>query len=209
MTLFSCKSGWPHYNQHQSLFIAASHIMKIIRSLLMLIASAVLAGCAAMNESECRVGDWYGAGLRDGQQGEQSRIAEYADACGKLGIAPILADYQAGRQQGLRSYCQPENAYRLGRRGASYGNVCAPELQRAFLREYERGYQRYSLERDIQTQENKIAEAKRERKKLEEHIAKAESAEERRKLLRQLNQLDHEQSSAYRELNRLQLQLIQ
>ena len=176
--------------------------MNSIKHMMSLLLLLGIAGCAAMNETECRVGDWYGSGLRDGQAGTPNRVAEYADSCSKLGILPVLNDYYAGHNQGLLSYCSPENGYRVGLSGASYGNVCAPELQAQFLREYQRGWRRYQIETEIRDLEYKISSAKRERKALEEKIAKAVTEDERRALLRELKQLSNDelrwQSDLYR-----------
>ncbi|WP_373974977.1 DUF2799 domain-containing protein [Chitinibacter sp. SCUT-21] len=179
--------------------------MKTMLSLL--VASVVLSGCAAMSESECKLGDWYGAGLRDGQQGEASQIAEYAKACSEYGVTAGLVSYQRGHEQGLLSYCTPENGYRVGRAGGNYGNVCAPHLQAGFLREYQRGYDFYRIERDIREQESRLERLHKERKTLEEQLIKADKEDERRKLLRQLNRVGDEQEDTYRQIKRLRSQL--
>lgn len=180
--------------------------MKAIQYLIITAASLGLLGCAAMNESECRVGDWYGTGLRDGQWGAQSRIADYAESCQKLGITPNLNEYTRGRDQGLRTYCTPDSGYRAGRAGNSYGNVCPSDLQAGFLSGYERGYARYRLERDIDQYQNQLLNYRSDRKNLEDKIAKAATEDERRKLLRDLDRLSRQQMYSQQQLDQLLFQ---
>ena len=58
---------------------------------------------------------------------------------------PDLAEYQAGREQGLREFCKPANGFRVGARGASYGGVCPTELDESFVDAWQSGRQLYVL----------------------------------------------------------------
>ena len=47
-----------------------------------------------------------------GRSGEQ--IGRHRKACAEYGITPGLDAYRAGRAEGLREFCQPNNGYRAG-----------------------------------------------------------------------------------------------
>lgn len=90
-----------------------------------LMAAAALAACASLSEEECRAGNWEAIGLADGIKGRTlSRLSQHAKACAELGIVPDRARWLAGRTEGLKTYCQPEAAYEVGRRGARLSPVC-------------------------------------------------------------------------------------
>ncbi len=87
--------------------------------------AGLVASCASLSEEACRVGDWQGIGYRDGAAGrDSSYVANHAEACGKIGIAPDLAAWKEGRVAGLRQYCTPRNAYKVGQRGSALNPVC-------------------------------------------------------------------------------------
>ncbi|WP_374357448.1 DUF2799 domain-containing protein [Chitinimonas sp.] len=155
-----------------------------MKTMVILLMLAGLGGCAAMSEAECRAGDWYGVGERDGRDGRRDQLGDYAEACQKARIIPNAAEYSRGRERGLRAYCTPENGYRVGRAGESYANVCAPELQGAFLREYQRGHDRYELKRELDDAENTVARLGREISELNDKAGKASNEDEKRKLHR-------------------------
>ncbi|MDK2126078.1 DUF2799 domain-containing protein [Parachitinimonas caeni] len=152
---------------------------------LLAVSSLLLSGCAAMSEAECRAGDWYGTGEKDGRDGRESRLGDYADACQKVNVIPNGDEYARGRERGLRAYCTPENGYRAGRDGYTYRNVCPRELQGDFLREYERGRARYELKRDIDNTERDMANWDREINLLNDKISKATTDDDRRKFRRE------------------------
>ncbi|WP_051278809.1 DUF2799 domain-containing protein [Chitinilyticum aquatile] len=178
-----------------------------MKTALLVLSALCLSGCAALTESECRVGDWYGLGLRDGQQGRTSQIAAYYEACRDLGVKPLLADYNRGRNQGLLAYCTPENGYRVGLAGDSDNAVCPAALQPAFQRAHERGRQRYLIVSEISSLEYEQDRLDRERWKLEERIARADKEDERRHLLSRLRSIQDEQRRDQRRMESLRYQL--
>ena len=100
----------------------------------------VMTGCATMSKSECNTADWRTIGYEDGSAGYSAeRMAQHRKACADHGVRLALDDYQDGRQQGLREYCQPQNAYRVGAYGGNYRGVCPADLEPAFMAAYESG----------------------------------------------------------------------
>ncbi|HNR23202.1 MAG TPA: DUF2799 domain-containing protein [Steroidobacteraceae bacterium] len=68
-----------------------------------------------MSGNECRTVDWRTIGYEDGVAGHSGdRVAQHRRACAKHGVTPDLAQYQDGRSEGLREYCQPSNGFRVG-----------------------------------------------------------------------------------------------
>jgi hypothetical protein len=107
---------------------------------------AFLPGCASMNKAECMTVDWQTIGYEDGAAGRSGdRIAQHRKACAKHGVAPDLAAYQNGREQGLREYCQPHNGYRIGESGSDYPGFCPADLAQNFEDAYRDGYELYGL----------------------------------------------------------------
>lgn len=69
----------------------------------LLVACALLAGCAQMSERECRTTDWYQRGELDGLvYGMRPRIDQYAYQCEKFGVQPDEKRYLAGWLDGDR-----------------------------------------------------------------------------------------------------------
>jgi hypothetical protein len=83
----------------------------------LLLASALLSGCAAMSDAECRGANWYALGERDALiYGQRPQIDQYAYQCSRYGVQPPEADYMAGWIVGDR-----ERAIRM-----SGSECCAP-----------------------------------------------------------------------------------
>jgi hypothetical protein len=127
-------------------------------------ALALLASCASLSEGECVAGDWHGIGFRDGAAGRpETHIARHAEACAGVGVQPDAVAWRAGREEGLRLYCTPENVYEAGRRGEELRDVC-PWGDRAELeRANERGLRYWRVGQEI-------AELERERSQLNRDI---------------------------------------
>lgn len=101
---------------------------KILRKLLFLWVPvlALLAGCASMSESECRVADWGRVGFSDGANGvPHSRLDKYTEDCEKAGVQPLADAYQQGWNMGIVRFCTPVNGWRAGVSGAQFSaQVC-------------------------------------------------------------------------------------
>ena len=57
---------------------------------------ALLAGCASLNETQCRSTDWYQQGEQDGLMGNRPKIDLYAHQCAGYQVQPAEKDYMAG-----------------------------------------------------------------------------------------------------------------
>jgi hypothetical protein len=120
-------------------------------------AMAALTGCSSMSEKECLSTDWRTVGYEDGVNGYSGdRIGRYRNMCSEHGVTPSLAEYQAGRNQGLQEFCKPANGFRVGAHGASYGGVCPAELDQSFVDAYQSGHQLYVLRSRVSSTQNEI-----------------------------------------------------
>jgi hypothetical protein len=122
-----------------------------------LAAMAALSGCSSMSEKECLSTDWRTVGYEDGVNGYAGdRIGRYRKACSEHGVAPNLAEYQTGRDQGLVEFCKPANGFRVGAHGASYGGVCPADLDPPFVDAYQSGRHLWVLRGRVSSTANEI-----------------------------------------------------
>ena len=91
---------------------------------LLLLCSLTLAGCESMTVSQCQVADWGRVGFNDAAAGvRETRIADYNEDCGKVGIQPNQRAYRQGWDAGIGRYCTAANGWREGTLGNSYKAV--------------------------------------------------------------------------------------
>jgi hypothetical protein len=122
-----------------------------------------LAGCASMSKDECRVVDWRTVGYEDGAAGRASdTIGRYRKACASAGVTLDLDAYRAGRAEGLREYCQPQNGFRAGANGAYYGGFCPSDLAAAFTEAYESGLELHARRHRLDEASAQLAQARSE-----------------------------------------------
>jgi hypothetical protein len=130
------------------------------RGLIILAGLLFLAGCATLNKEECLSGDWRGLGMKDGVNGELSvRIEEHRKACADHGIRPDEKLYMAGRAEGLREYCQIDNAFQSGLKGRQYQGVCPLDIHTLFLRYNNAAYAVFKTRQEIKNKHNSISAA--------------------------------------------------
>ena len=142
-------------------------------------------GCATLSRDDCLMGDWYEVGVQDGAAGyAPDRLAQHREACAEYRIRPDREAYQAGWDDGIGIYCTPERGYQEGRRGASYGQVCPPPLEWAFLQGYRNGQQLYQQERRLRELEQEQERNKKEIRKRDEERRKADEQERNKKEIR-------------------------
>lgn len=130
-----------------------------------------MTGCASMNRSECVAVDWKTIGYEDGAAGRAGeRISEHRKACAKYGVTPDLDLYQAGRRQGLREYCRPQNGYSVGVDGGSYNGICPVDMEAAFVSAFESGRQLFTLQSRVWTAASHLDSAHQELNHVEHDI---------------------------------------
>jgi uncharacterized small protein (DUF1192 family) len=138
-----------------------------------LLATVLVAGCASstLSKDECRTVDWRTIGYEDGVAGRSGeQIGRHRQACAEYGVTPDLDAYRAGRAEGLREFCQPNNGYRAGASGQVYYDSCPPELAPAFLAAYDEGRELYVRERRVTDADAAIAARRYEIARLEDSL---------------------------------------
>ncbi|MFQ5564568.1 MAG: DUF2799 domain-containing protein, partial [Parvularculaceae bacterium] len=94
----------------------------------------------------------------------------------KIGAAPDMAEYLAGREEGLRQYCNPSNGYRIGAAGSHYYGVCTGPEGDDFAAAYEAGRHLYTLQAAVDKASEAIYQAQNDLKAVKHDIAHAEQA---------------------------------
>src|SRR6266436_8898394 len=119
----------------------------------------VLAGCASLNKNQCLNADWYAIGLEDGAVGRPlERLGDHRRACADYNVAPQTERYLAGRNEGLKTFCNYARGYSNGRAGYAYVPVCAAES--GFSAGYQRGRELHDLTQRLTEVRNQIARSK-------------------------------------------------
>jgi hypothetical protein len=114
--------------------------MRRARALTVLLAAAGLCACASLSEKQCRSGDWTSIGRDDGAHGlAANEFDKHREACKPYGKEPDAKAYEAGRAQGLKTYCTQAGAYVSARRGLGYNGVCANRSEGLFLEAFRAG----------------------------------------------------------------------
>lgn len=116
-------------------------------------ATLFLVSCASLSESECQSGNWQAIGYRDGSVGRlPTYFAKHANACSQYGIATNQYQqnlWEQGRQQGLKQYCTPQNAYRIGQSGKQLAPVCLSHQQSSLYNAHRQGIAYHELNAEI------------------------------------------------------------
>jgi len=190
-----------------------SRIIRNPATMLVVTLLVLLQGCATLDKDECRVADWRLIGYQDGVLGKpSSSIGKYREDCAKHAVVPDLDAWQAGREQGLLEYCEPANAFRLGRSGHGYPTVCPDPATGAFRAAYEDGRAIYLARSEvkdtharIQRHEHEIAELREEkRNKLADLIQNGLQKQQRIMLLYEIHEIDEEIDDLVAEIGRLE-----
>jgi hypothetical protein len=184
---------------------------KMIRLLFLTLSLLFISSCATLSEKDCKNGNWKAIGLRDGSNGlPKSRLEAHQKACSDYGVTIDSSLYFAGRTEGLKRYCQPENGYRMGETGKHYHNVCT---SKKFYENYRLGKKVYGLKQEsykldrkiveLESQINDLSLTKDERLRLEGemranqsrlnslniNLARTQDQAERLRILEEINQL--------------------
>lgn len=135
------------------------------------LAIAVLSGCASMSSEECANSDWVAIGYEDGSRGYTTdKFGSRRKACAKHGVTADFQAYQEGREEGLVEFCQPSRGYNLGVNGGTYYGVCDVAMEEEFLDAYRVGSQLHSLRSNVNNASSRIYSKEAELKRTKEKI---------------------------------------
>jgi hypothetical protein len=117
---------------------------KLIYPLMLLWLAGTITGCASMSKKDCENANWHAIGYNDGARGIQpGHLNVYSQRCAEYKIVPDAGAYQAGWNEGIRSYCTNANGYQAGAAGLAYNNICPADVAPAYLAGYRQGLDQY------------------------------------------------------------------
>ncbi len=159
---------------------------------------ALLSGCSSISQQQCDRGDWFDIGFDHGRDGYSlSRGKDIIYECLEYSIRPNLADYQRGHKEGLKDYCQSENAFQLGLRGERYNGICGTE---EFRIAWQQGYDRYTLTQRRYEINSRLNAIDSQLKNISYRLYTEElGSSQRKELLHQRHRLEHEQDDLRQE----------
>ncbi|MFY8275421.1 DUF2799 domain-containing protein [Pseudoalteromonas sp. SSDWG2] len=159
---------------------------------------ALLSGCAQLSEQQCRRGDWFDIGFDHGLEGksiQQGKSILYE--CLDYGVRPTLQDYQRGHAEGLKDYCQPENAFKQGLNGANYNPICYSE---DFRIAWQQGHDRYVVNKQRYELSARLSQIEAQIRDIYRQLQNTELTQEQRRELKHMrHRLEHEQDDLRRE----------
>lgn len=146
-----------------------------MRIFLFAAAALGLGGCATgpiMDVAQCQTADWRQIGYQDGAAGhDAARYVERDQACMNAGYPGKSELYLAGHGEGVRVYCTPHNAFRVGIDGRGYGGQCPPDLDPQFRTAYRDGREIYSATSALRAAESALNSLRSDRDNIERKIA--------------------------------------
>ncbi len=172
-----------------------------------------------MNQQECETANWNALGYVDGSQGAaSSQFTERSSACSEYNVRADFAQYQAGYQTGLISYCTESKGFYVGSRGKEYQGVCPAKTASAFLTGYHHGQELYQLKQELNQAEQELRSEKYEVEHQKDRLKDLKnsliydnlSSRERREKLDEIEELNNRPNEVHRklqEVNRLKKQL--
>jgi hypothetical protein len=190
--------------------------MYLLKTSALTLLTLILVSCATLSEDECLNMDWAALGYEDGAAGHTGqRIGKHREACAKYEVSPNLQSYNRGREDGLKEYCRPANAYAVGVSGEDYKGVCPSNLADGFTRAYEDGWHLHRLEQtvkqtnaEIVTKENYLAKLDRESVEVESELVNGDNTpEERQTLVDTTRELAEEIGHLHQQTRDLQVRL--
>lgn len=115
-------------------------------------------------------------GKHDGQQGlPVDKAFGYQEKCAKKEKEVSLEDYKQGWTEGIRQYCEPSNAFALGKEKKEHSaSNCPIERRTAFERNYNKGLKYRETQGYMKDLDKKISSQKKSISKLESELKKAE-----------------------------------
>ncbi len=123
--------------------------MRFLKIIFLVSLLSLVNSCATLSRETCMQREWFELGLRDGTNGRAfNRIREHLKACSEYGIQIDREQYSAGREKGLQTYCQLDNAVKTGLEGDLYQSVRPSEIHTPFLRYNQDAYYVYSSKKN-------------------------------------------------------------
>ena len=178
----------------------------------LVIAGAMLSGCATMSPEECLQANWEEVGYNDGAAGYPvSRAAEHREACAETGVSVDFELYRHGYMLGLPYYCTRETGFETADHGGEYAAQCASDGFPEYASGYSEGLDVFALKRELRELDERIEDKSAQANALLSQIGQLRSTRDndqlpsdtRREARSQLSQLEALHGSLYREIDSL------
>ena len=123
----------------------------------LVIAGAMLSGCATMSPEECLQANWEEVGYNDGAAGyPASRSAEHREACAETGVQVDFELYRHGYSLGLPYYCTRETGFETADHGGEYATQCDSDGFPEYASGYSEGLDVFALKNERRELERRI-----------------------------------------------------
>ena len=140
-----------------------------------------VAGCTSMSKQECESANWQEHGFNSALKGETLPHANeyYGRQCTERhSVAVDGNELATGYENGLKHYCTPQNATRVGESLDDYQGICPKELEPNFVPVYNsaliRGFRRRvrQLESEVDSLRSQLSSAESEISSLRSQISR-------------------------------------
>ena len=159
--------------------------MKLLSGFFLSLVLVLISACTTMSVEECKVARWGEVGLRDGLAGQPlSKLNDLSKDCAEAKVTVDTNAYLQGRDQGLITYCRPDNAVKLGLEGKTYYGACPASIDGDFRR-------RFSVGREVYDSREQVRSLDSRRMTLERQLRDAQKDDDRRKYRNELSDLDY------------------
>ena len=183
-----------------------------MRQILMILSCHLIIGCThyTLTQSECEHADWFRIGVEDGISGHsKDRAQRHEVACERFSIGVDKIIYNKGHDQGVVTFCNPQNGYRVGIRGDEYQYVCPKDSEPAFLAEYKKGYQIYSVKSEYSEMKWRMRHVLNELGDQRTKLLQVKTSEERFRLVSNINDLEQEKETLTQRMRLFEIQNAQ
>jgi hypothetical protein len=132
-------------------------------SLITVLATSAFVSSCGFSAEKCTQADWRAVGQTDGARGASvERLQSHVKVCSKHGVAVDQAAWNIGHAAGLKTYCTPQSAYRLGRNGRGLKSVCPDGDKSTLENAHAKGRRYYEISQEIDDLDREQAELKSE-----------------------------------------------
>ena len=184
----------------------------MINRAILLVACAILTGCATMSPEECLQANWEEIGYNDAIEGHPvSRSQAHREACAETGVSVDFELYRHGYTLGLPYYCTRATGFESADHGGGYAAQCVSDEFPEYASGYSEGLDVFALKRKLRELNKRIEDKSAQAKALLSQIGELRGTRDndqlpsdtRREAHYQLSQLESLYNTLYREVDSL------
>lgn len=178
--------------------------IKFLKIFAIIAGPLLLNSCETLSKEECLYSSWYELGVKDGRLGKTpDLLGRHQHACAEYGVQVNVSEYQAGRIQGLSSYCRLDHAFDTGLHGERYQGVCPRDIDAIFDRYNDAAYQVYQQRKHLDDLDSSLISK-------ESSLSSKKTPDDKKARIRdEIRKLDRERQSSRDELYMMEHRLDQ